>query len=110
MLTNSRLGGIPKKGDQFKLLKKNCKNFKAFIFGNYYKEFKRNLKNKMIVKNLRNLKDILKFISLDIKKQKLKKNIIFFSPAGASFDSFKNFEDRGLYFNELVKQLFNAKR
>ena len=104
------LGGIPKKGDQFKLLKKNCKNFKAFIFGNYYKEFKRNLKNKMIVKNLRNLKDIMKFISLDIKKQKLKKNIIFFSPAGASFDSFKNFEDRGLYFNELVKQLFNAKR
>ena len=104
------LGGIPKKGDQFKLLKKNCKNFKALIFGNYHKEFKRNLKNKMIVKNLRNLKDILKFIFLDIKKQKLKKNIIFFSPAGASFDSFKNFEDRGLYFNELVKQLFNAKR
>ena len=104
------IGGLAKKGDKFLLSKIECKTFKAFIFGNYYKEFKRNLKNKMIVKNLRNLKDILKFISLDIKKQKLKKNIIFFSPAGASFDSFKNFEDRGLYFNELVKQLFNAKR
>ena len=28
------LGGIPKKNDKFRLAKKNCKNFKAFIFGN----------------------------------------------------------------------------
>ena len=104
------LGGIPKKSDRFKLSKKNCKNFKAFIFGNNYKEFRKNLKNKMFVKNLKNLKDILSEIFSDIKKQKLKKNIIFFSPAGASFDSFKNFEDRGLYFNQLVKKFFNAKR
>ena len=47
----------------------------------------------------------MKKIFLDIEKEKLQKNIIFFSPAGASFDSFKNFEDRGLYFNKLVKKL-----
>ena len=35
------LGGIPKKNDKFKLTKKNCKNFKAFIFGHNYKKFKR---------------------------------------------------------------------
>ena len=64
----------------------------------------------MLVKNLKNLKDTLNAIFLDIKKQKLQKNIIFFSPAGASFDSFKNFEDRGQYFNQLVKKLLNAKR
>ena len=64
----------------------------------------------MFVKNLKNLKDVLSGIFLDIKKQKLQKNIIFFSPAGASFDSFKNFEDRGQYFNQLVKKLLNAKR
>ena len=104
------LGGIPKKSDRFRLSKKNCKNFKAFIFGDNYKEFRRNLKNKMFVKNLKNLKDVLSGIFLDIKKQKLQKNIIFFSPAGASFDSFKNFEDRGQYFNQLVKKLLNAKR
>ena len=34
------LGGIPKKGDQFNLSKKHCKNFKTFIFGNNYKDFK----------------------------------------------------------------------
>ena len=103
------LGGIPKKGDKFKLSKKNCKNFKAYIFGNYHKEFSKNLKKKMIVKNFKNLKDTLSKIFLNIKKEKLKKNIILFSPAGASFDSFKNFEDRGLYFNKLVKKLIYEK-
>ena len=103
------LGGIPKKSDQFKLSKKHCKNFKAYIFSKHHKEFKKNLKNKIIVKNLKDLKDILNEIFLDIKKIKLEKNIILFSPAGASFDNFKNFEDRGLYFNKLIKKFINAK-
>ena len=104
------LGGIPKKGDQFKLSKEHCKNFKAYIFGKYHKEFKKNLNSKVFIKNLKNLKNILSEIFLNIKKQKSKKNIILFSPAGSSFDSFKNFEDRGLYFNKLIKKLINAKR
>ncbi len=103
------LGGIPKKGDKFKLSKKNCRNFKAYIFGNYHKEFSKNLKRKMIVKNFKNLKAVLNKIFLNIKKEKLKKNVILFSPAGASFDSFKNFEDRGLYFNQLVKKFIYEK-
>ena len=103
------LGGIPKKSDQFKLSKKHCKNFKAYIFSKHHKEFKKNLKNKIIVKNLKDLKNILNEIFLDIKKKKLEKNIILFSPAGASFDNFKNFEDRGLYFNKLIKKFINAK-
>jgi UDP-N-acetylmuramoylalanine--D-glutamate ligase len=104
------LGGIPKQGDKFRLSKKHCKNFKAFIFSKYHKEFQKNLKSKIVVKCLKNLKDILSKIFLDIKRQKLKKNIILFSPAGASFDSFKNFEDRGMYFNQFVKKFLNAKR
>ena len=103
------LGGIPKKGDQLNLSKKNCKNFKTFIFGNYYKEFKKNIKNKITVKHSKYLKDILKEIFFDLKDKKIKKSIIFFSPAGASFDSFKNFEDRGKYFNQLIKKFINAK-
>jgi len=103
------LGGIPKKSDQFNLSKKHCKNFKAFIFGNNYQIFKRNLQNKITAKSLKNLKDILSEIFLDIKKKKLTKNIILFSPAGASFDSFKNFEDRGLYFNQLIRKFLYAK-
>ena len=103
------LGGIPKKNDKFRLSKKNCENFKAFIFGKYFKKFNQNLKGKIITKNSKNLKDTLSKIFKDIKKKKIKKNIILFSPAGASFDSFKNFEDRGLYFNQLIKRFINAK-
>ena len=102
------LGGIPKKGDKFKLSKKKCKNFKVFIFGNYHKQFDRILKNKIKIKKLKNLKETLKKIFFEIKKQKIKKNTIFFSPAGASFDSFKNFEDRGKYFDQLIKKFVNA--
>ena len=104
------LGGIPKKGDQLKLSKKHYKNFKTFIFGNNYKEFKLNIKNKITIKHIEYLKDILNEIFFDLKNKKIKKSTIFFSPAGASFDSFKNFEDRGKYFNLLIKKFLNAKK
>jgi UDP-N-acetylmuramoylalanine--D-glutamate ligase len=104
------LGGIPKKGDQLNLSKKHCKNFKTFIFGKNYKEFKMNIKNKITIKHLKYLKDVLNEIFFDLKDKKIKKNIIFFSPAGASFDDFKNFEDRGKYFNQLIKKFLNAKQ
>ena len=103
------LGGIPKKGDKFKLSKIKCKNLKAFIFGIHRKKFLKILNNKLKVKSFKNLQETLKAIFLEIKSQKSKKNIIFFSPAGASFDSFKDFEDRGHFFNELIKKSLNAK-
>ena len=31
--------------------------------------------------------------------------IILFSPASASFDDFKNFEDRGKYFNYQLRKI-----
>ena len=103
------LGGIPKKGDKFKLSKTKCKNLKAFIFGSHSKKFLKILKNRLKVKSFKNMEETLKVIFSEITIQKSEKNIIFFSPAGASFDSFKNFEDRGNYFNQLVKKYINAK-
>ena len=103
------IGGIPKKGDKFKLSKKKCKNFNTFLFGKYHNQFSKILKNKIKVKKCKNLKETLKKVFFEIKKQKKKENTIFFSPAGASFDSFKNFEDRGNYFNQLIKKFTNAK-
>ena len=79
------------------------------MFGNHYKEFKKNIRNKMPINYLKYLKDILEKIFSDLKNKKLKKKMIFFSPAGASFDSFKNFEDRGKYFNQLIQKFLNAK-
>ena len=66
--------------------------------------------SKISINHLKYLKDILKEIFYDLKNERLKKNIILFSPAGASFDSFKNFEDRGKYFNQLIKKFLNAKQ
>ena len=103
------LGGIPKKGDKFKLSKKKTRNLKAFIFGVHRNKFLRILKNKLKVKSFRNLQEALKAIFSEINVQKSRKNIIFFSPAGASFDSFKNFEDRGRFFNQLIRKYTNAK-
>ncbi len=104
------LGGIPKKGDKFKLSKIKCENIKAYIFGSHHRKFIKILKNRLKIKNFKNLKETLKVIFSEINIQQSKKNIIFFSPAGASFDSFKNFEDRGYYFNQIIKKYINAKR
>ncbi len=104
------LCGIPKKGDKFNLTKFQCKNFKSYIFGKHQIEFSKNLKNKLTIKKFKNLKDTLNQIFLEIKDNKGEKNTILFSPGGASFDNFKNFEDRGLYFNKIIKKYLNANR
>jgi len=44
-----------------------------------------------------------------IKNKKSSDQTILFSPSAASFDSFKNFEDRGYYFSQLIKKHFNGK-
>ena len=104
------LCGIPKKKDKFNLTKFQCKNFKGYIFGKHQIEFTKNLKKKLTIKKFKNLKDTLNQIFFEIKYNKGKKNTILFSPAGASFDNFKNFEDRGLYFNQIIKKYLNANR
>ncbi len=103
------LGGIFKKGDKLNLKKNDFKNVKAFVYGKNRDFFNNQLKNKIQFKNFDNLKDALKDIINLIKHEKSKKNIILFSPCAASFDTFKNFEDRGSYFNQLIKQHFYGK-
>ena len=103
------IGGIPKKGDKFTLARKYHKNIKAFIFGKNSKKFSYDLKNKISFRKFINLKAAFAAVILDIKKNKFKNNTVLFSPAAASFDSFKNFEERGSYFNKLIKYYYNGK-
>ena len=99
------LGGLPKKGDKFEFNKNKNLNLKAFIYGKQKKFFIKNLKNKILIETFKNLKDAFKKIILEIKNKKNKKKItILFSPCSASFDTFRNFEERGEYFNYLVKK------
>ena len=98
------LGGIPKKGDKFNLSKKHQTKIKAFIYGKYKKFFNKKLKGKVSYENFKKLEDALKKIFSLIKKKKKIQQTLLFSPCAASFDDFKNFEDRGLYFNKLIKK------
>ena len=45
----------------------------------------------------------------EIKKDDPAKKTILLSPAAASFDSFRNFEDRGSYFNKIIKDYLDVK-
>jgi UDP-N-acetylmuramoylalanine--D-glutamate ligase len=105
------VGGQAKKGDKFLLNKNECKNIKAYIFGKNKNLFKSELKRKIDYQLFDNLKSSIKKVLIDIKKndENLKKHVILFSPAAASFDSFKNFEDRGNYFNHLIKGMVDVK-
>ena len=104
------VGGLAKKGDKFILSKKDCENSKAYIFGKNKEMFINKLKKKIKYESFFNLRPLIKKIILEIKINKLRNHkTILFSPAGASFDSFKNFEERGKYFNNLMKELYNVK-
>ena len=98
------VGGINKKGDKFKLPKKHYKKIRCFIFGKKRNFFNKQLKDKINCENFDNLNDAVKRVFNLIKKQKFVNKTIFFSPSAASFDNFKNFEDRGKYFNKLIKK------
>ena len=97
------VGGKPKQGDAF-----NIKNFKkniikTFIIGRNINFFKNQLKNKISYVVTKNLKKTIHLIFKEIKKNKLKNINILFSPASASFDQYKNFEERGNEFKKLTK-------
>ena len=103
------LGGIYKKGDKLELKKKDLSNVTAFIYGENKNFFNKQLRSKVKFKNYKNLQDAVKNVFSIIKKKSSVKYTILFSPCAASFDSFKNFEERGLYFNRLVKRFMYGK-
>ena len=98
------IGGIFKKKDKLNLPRKYFKNIKAYIFGKNKNIFKKILNKKIENENFSNLEVALKKILTLVKKNRNKNQMILFSPSAASFDEFKNFEERGSYFNNLIKK------
>ena len=98
------LGGLPKKGDKIKLgkLKKNI--IKCYLIGKNINFFKNQIKRKINFSITRNLKESVIQICKDIKFHKKTGKIILLSPAAASFDQFKNFEERGVEFKKLCRK------
>jgi UDP-N-acetylmuramoylalanine--D-glutamate ligase len=103
ILSNNKiliLGGKPKIFHKKIIMEKTL----ILIFGNYAYQISRNLvfknSNFFIFNDLQDLISFTKII-IDIFRY----NTILFSPGGESFDLFKSFNERGVFFNSLIKKL-----
>ena len=97
------LGGMPKERDKFNITKFKNKIIKSYIIGKYMKKFEKHLKNKVEINFSKTLNSAVISILKDIQNDNKTKFTIILSPASASYDQFKNFEERGNKFKKLVK-------
>ena len=95
------VGGLSKKNDKFKLPKKYFKNINCYIYGKNKNFFIKNFKRKIKFQIFNTLNQVIIKLKKDVKK--IEKANIIFSPSAASFDQFLNFEERGKFFNYLIK-------
>ena len=100
------VGGLPKIGDRFQLeeIKKNI--IKSYIIGKHMKNFKKYLKGSVNLQLCTTLKNAIIAIFKDTRNIRDKKITILLSPASASYDQFKNFEERGNSFKNLIIKKF----
>ena len=100
------VGGLPKAGDKFQLgkIKKNI--IKTYIIGKHMKNFQKYLKKSVKLQLCANLKNAIITIFKDTKNIRNRKITILLSPASASYDQYKNFEERGNYFKSLIIKKF----
>ncbi len=93
------LGGKPKDGGISSLQPYFHKITKAYIIGEASDQFAEVLqKNNVEFEKCIDLKSAFNHAFLDAKKSSLKERNILLSPSCASFDQWKNFEERGDYF------------
>ena len=97
------VGGLPKLGDKFYLkdVKKNI--IKSFIIGKHINFFKSKIKKDVKFKVSKTLNNALQDIFKELKIIRSKKITILLSPASASFDQYKNFNEKGNEFKKLAQ-------
>ncbi len=102
------LGGKPKAGG-IEILKPYFSKIKyAFLIGDATEEFAKTLDNKVQYFKCGNLENAFKMAYEKAGSNENGKKNILLSPSCASFDQWKNFEERGDYFCKLVSNLQNV--
>ena len=76
---------------------------RCYVIGESSRFIYNQLNNLIDSKNSRNLELAVKEILFDLNNSKIKSTILF-SPGCSSFDQFKNFEDRGNQFKNIIKK------
>ena len=100
------VGGLPKKNDYFYLQNLKKEIVKAYIIGKSSLFFKKQVQKYISYKISKNIRNAVNSIYKDIKLNENSEKTILLSPAAASFDQFKNFENRGVYFKNLIIKKF----
>jgi len=95
------IGGLPKKKDKINLANIKQNIVKSYIIGKNINFFKKQLSNQINFSITTDIKNTLLEIFKDIKSSTKKNATILLSPAAASYDQFKNFENRGDEFKKL---------
>ena len=101
------LGGLKKKNDNLNINKFKKNVLSAFIIGKERSFFKSKINKKIKYFETINLKQTMKYIFDELKHMTHKRSAIYviLSPASASYDQFKNFEERGKSFNNIIKPM-----
>ena len=95
--------------DHFYLKSVKQKIVKAYIVGKNTSFFKNRIRNDVPYTISKNIRNAVNNIYKDIQLNENSKKTILLSPAAASFDQFKNFENRGSYFKNLIIKKFKRR-